>query len=127
MARTLAAQTGVTLPDQPLDALPGFAELVRSWAATAAQNGMEIVSCAEELDLPAAACCPANAFMMVLLACCRAAPRSQERPRPALCCGLRRRGRDIRVTISCTFGCQYCYATRALLCPAAAFWVRQAR
>ena len=48
--RALAAQ-GVTLPEQPSVPLPGYNDLLHCLVETAAQNAMEIVSCAEEADL----------------------------------------------------------------------------
>ena len=108
--RTLAAH-GVTLPDQPLDALPGFVELVHSLAATAAQNGMEIVSCAEELDLTGCGVLPGKCIDDALLARVFGLHLDLKKdPGQRDACGCVA-SRDIGMYDSCTFGCQYCYAT----------------
>jgi hypothetical protein len=108
--RALAAH-GVTLPSQPLDALPGFADLVRGLAATAAQNGLEIVSCAEELDLTRFGVLPGKCIDDALLARVFGLHLDLKKdPGQRDACGCVA-SRDIGMYDSCTFGCQYCYAT----------------
>jgi len=108
--RTLAAH-GVTLPNQPLDTLPGFADLVRSLAATARQNGMEIVSCAEDIDLTRYGVQPGKCIDDALLAHLFGLHLARKKdPGQRAACGCVA-SRDIGMYDSCTFGCQYCYAT----------------
>ena len=106
----LAAQ-GVTFPDQAPATLPGFADLLRSLVATAAQHGMEIVSCAEEIDLTGYGVQPGKCIDDDLLARVFGLQldlRKDPGQRDACGCVV---SRDIGMYDSCPFSCQYCYAT----------------
>jgi hypothetical protein len=108
--RALAAQ-GVTFPDQAPETLPEFADLLRSLVATAAQHGMEIVSCAEEIDLTGYGVRPGKCIDDDLLARVFGLQldlRKDPGQRDACGCVV---SRDIGMYDSCPFGCQYCYAT----------------
>ncbi len=108
--QTLAAQ-GVTFPDQPPETMPGFAGLVRSLVDTAVQNDMELVSCAEEIDLTGYGVQPGkcvDAELLARLFGLQLAVRKDPGQRPACGCVV---SRDIGMYDSCLFGCQYCYAT----------------
>jgi hypothetical protein len=108
--RALAAQ-GVTLPNQAPETLPEFAALLRSLVATAAQHCMEIVSCAEEIDLTGYGIQPGKCIDDDLLARVFGLQldlRKDPGQRDACGCVV---SRDIGMYDSCPFGCQYCYAT----------------
>jgi hypothetical protein len=112
-ARRLQALTtqGVTFPDRPPETLPGFADLVRGLAAAAQENSMEIVSCAEEIDLTGYGVRPGKCIDDELLARVfglQLALRKDPGQRAACGCVA---SRDIGMYDSCLFGCQYCYAT----------------
>ena len=79
----------------------------------AAENGMEIVSCAEEIDGQAFGIRPgkcidpqviADAFQLDV------SSKKDSTQREACGCAL---SRDIGMYESCLFGCQYCYATKS--------------
>lgn len=88
-----------------------FATLMRHLADVAAENRMEIVSCAEDIDLSVYGIRPGRCIDHQLLGqlCgrefCAAKDPSQRR---ACGCVV---SRDIGMYDSCLFGCQYCYAT----------------
>jgi hypothetical protein len=108
--QSLTAQ-GVTFSDQPPETLPGFADLLRGLVAAAAQNGMEIVSCAEEIELTCYGVRPGKCVDDDLLARVFGLQlnlRKDPGQRDACGCVI---SRDIGVYDSCLFGCQYCYAT----------------
>ncbi|HAJ38211.1 MAG TPA: hypothetical protein DCL15_21265 [Chloroflexi bacterium] len=110
--QSLAVQ-GVTFPDQALTSLPEFAALMQNLVATAQQNGMEIVSCAEEIDLTGYGVRPGKCIDEELLARVfglQLARRKDPGQRAACGCVV---SRDIGMYDSCLFGCQYCYATNS--------------
>ena len=108
--RALAAQ-GVTFSDLAPETLPGFPDLLRGLVATAVQNHMEIVSCAEEIDLAGYGVRPGKCIDDGLLARVFGLQldlRKDPGQRNACGCVV---SRDIGMYDSCPFGCQYCYAT----------------
>jgi hypothetical protein len=87
--------------------------LMRRLAEIANESGMEIVSCAEEIDLQRFGVLPgkcvddgviAEAFGIDM-------PRTKD-PTQRKACGCVV-SRDVGMYESCLFGCQYCYATRS--------------
>ena len=100
------AGAGVTeCPPEP------FADLMRHLAATAAENQMEIVSCAEEVDLTSYGIRPGRCIDHELIkhAFGREVSAAKD-PSQRKACGCVQ-SRDIGMYDSCLFGCQYCYAT----------------
>jgi hypothetical protein len=102
---TLAAMSSCAAED--------FGPLIRRLAELAAKSGMEIVSCAEEIDLQPLGirlgkCVDdaviADAFDITL-------PTTKD-PTQRKACGCVV-SRDIGMYESCLFGCQYCYATNS--------------
>jgi hypothetical protein len=96
---------------RPCDA-GDFETLMRALAGVALQNGMEIVSCAEETNLRPFGILPgkcvddrviAEAFGIKVLA------TKDPAQRKACGCVV---SRDVGMYESCLFGCQYCYATK---------------
>jgi len=80
-------------------------------AASARENGMEIVSCAEEIDLTPYGVRPGKCIDDVLirnLFGLRVSRRKDPGQRRLCKCVL---SRDIGVYETCLFGCRYCYAT----------------
>ena len=99
---------GAGLIDCAPEALAG---LMRHLAATAAANQMEIVSCAEEIDLTGHGIRPGRCIDHELIKQAFGKDVSAAKDpsqRPACGCVL---SRDIGMYDSCLFGCQYCYAT----------------
>jgi hypothetical protein len=106
-------QQGVEV--EAVDARPGgmLKELMSAMIRIAGENGMEITSCAETLDLQPYAIRPGKcvddeyitkAFGLTVT--------SQKDPsqRPTCACVV---SRDIGMYDSCTFGCAYCYANKS--------------
>jgi hypothetical protein len=93
------------------ESLPKINFLARSLAEIADQNGMEMVSCAEELDLEACGirhgkCIDDDLLLRVFgLEVAHAKDPSQRKA-----CGCVA-SKDIGMYDSCLFGCRYCYAT----------------
>ena len=88
-----------------------FADLMRHLAATAAENQMDIVSCAEEIDLTSYGIRPGSCIDHELIkqALGREVSAAKDPSQRRACgCVL---SRDIGMYDSCLFGCQYCYAT----------------
>lgn len=90
-----------------------FAELMRELGRIARANDMEIVSCAEQIDLQPYGIRPGKCVDDGLLA--RAfgltvSPTKDPSQRPACGCVV---SRDIGMYDSCLFGCPYCYATKS--------------
>jgi hypothetical protein len=88
-----------------------FADLMRHLAATAAENQMEIVSCAEEIDLACYGIRPGRCIDHELIQRVfgrEVSAAKDPSQRKACGCVL---SRDIGMYDSCLFGCQYCYAT----------------
>ncbi|NLE77441.1 MAG: DUF1848 domain-containing protein, partial [Chloroflexi bacterium] len=91
------------------------AELAPRLADTAAANGMEIVSCAETLDLRPfgvrpGACVDADYLARVL----GVSVAAKKDPAQREACGCVS-SRDIGMYDSCLFGCRYCYAVASFL------------
>jgi hypothetical protein len=90
-----------------------FAPLMRGLAELATENGMEIVSCAEELDLRPFGILPGKCVDDRVLgeAFGIEVPKTKDPTQRAACgCVV---SRDIGMYESCLFGCQYCYATKS--------------
>ena len=88
-----------------------FGELMGDLAAAAGENGMEIVSCAEELDLVAYGIHPGKCVDdEYILEVFGLEVVHDKDPGQRAACGCVV-SRDIGMYDSCTFGCQYCYAT----------------
>ncbi len=90
-----------------------FAPLMRGLAELAKENGMEIVSCAEEIDLRPFGILPGKCVDAQVLADAFgiAVPTAKD-PTQRAACGCVA-SRDIGMYESCLFGCQYCYATKS--------------
>jgi hypothetical protein len=102
---------GVTLLDQPVESLPGFDNLIHSLVETAAQHRLEIVSCAEEIDLTGYGVKPGKCVDSALIARVFGLNLDLKKdPGQRDACGCTT-SRDIGMYDSCLFGCQYCYAT----------------
>jgi hypothetical protein len=90
-----------------------FASLMQRLAQLAEDDGMEIVSCAEEIDLRpfgiAAGKCIDDRVIGEALGV--AVPNTKD-PAQRKACGCVV-SRDIGMYESCLFGCQYCYATKS--------------
>jgi hypothetical protein len=103
---------GTAAAVRPCD-VEDLAGLMRKLAKTAGENGIEIVSCAEEIDLRpfgilSGKCVDdrviAEAFGIEV-------PKTKDPTQRAACgCVV---SRDIGMYESCLFGCQYCYATKS--------------
>jgi hypothetical protein len=89
------------------------AGLLTDLAACATANGMDIVSCAEELDFLPNAIRPGKCVDDGLLAILVGHDVTQRKdPSQRAACGCVA-SRDIGMYDSCLFGCQYCYATQS--------------
>jgi hypothetical protein len=89
-----------------------FAALMRRLATVAGENGMEIVSCAEEIDLRPFGILPGKCVddRVIAEAFGVEVPTTKDPTQRAACgCVV---SRDIGMYESCLFGCQYCYATK---------------
>jgi FMN phosphatase YigB (HAD superfamily) len=109
--RKLVAQ-GATIPDQSPEQIADFDELMHSLVETAMRCEMEIVSCAEELDLTRYGVRPGKCVDDALIARVfnlNLTLKKDAGQRDACGCVT---SRDIGMYDSCLFGCQYCYATR---------------
>jgi hypothetical protein len=92
-------------------AWPQFGELMRGLTATAARNEMEIVSCAEAIDLAAYGIRPGKCVddeWIQRVFGLTVANKKDPSQRDACGCVT---SRDIGMYDACLFGCQYCYAT----------------
>jgi hypothetical protein len=88
-----------------------FGELMRFMVAVAGENEMEIASCAEELDLEAYGIRPGKCVDDEYIQEIFGLEVSHDKdPGQRKACGCVV-SRDIGMYDSCTFGCQYCYAT----------------
>lgn len=88
-----------------------FADLMRSIAGIAAENGLEIVSCAEKVDLRPYGIRPGKCVDDEYIAGVfglKVMDRKDPSQREACGCVV---SRDIGMYDTCLFGCQYCYAT----------------
>lgn len=92
-------------------AFPGFADLMRSLAQIAQDNGMEIVSCAEEIDLQPYGIRPGKCIdddYIARIFSLEVAHQKDKSQRKACGCV---ESRDIGMYDTCVYGCRYCYAT----------------
>ncbi|MGQ9677188.1 MAG: DUF1848 domain-containing protein [Chloroflexota bacterium] len=102
---------GVELNLRP-ELLPGFDALMSSIASCAGESGLEIASCAEEVDLsgfgiPPGKCIDDDLIRRVLGVEVTDAKDKSQRKR-CLCV----ESRDIGTYDTCLHGCRYCYASR---------------
>ena len=96
----------------PCDAAD-FEVLMRRLAGLAGENGMEIVSCAEEVDLRPFGILPGKCVddRVITEAFGIGVPETKDPSQRAACgCVI---SRDIGMYESCLFSCQYCYATKS--------------
>jgi len=96
-------------PCDPEDLAP----LMRRLAGLAGENGMEIVSCAEEIDLRSFGILPGKCVddRVISEALGIEVPKTKD-PAQRDACGCVV-SRDIGMYESCLFGCKYCYATKS--------------
>lgn len=88
-----------------------FECLMRSLAETASENGMQITSCAEEIDLRPYGIQPGKCIddeLIKKVFGLEVSPQKDPSQRPACGCVA---SKDIGVYDTCLFGCLYCYAT----------------
>jgi DNA repair photolyase len=107
--KALAAQ-GVEI-DYSVASAPEFEELMRAMARIAAECGIEVVSCAEEVDLQPYGIRPGKCVDDDLIRSVfgiEVAPQKDPAQRAACGCVV---SKDIGMYDSCTMGCAYCYAT----------------
>ena len=90
-----------------------FEALMRRLAGVAGENGMEIVSCAEEVDLRPFGILPGKCVddRVIAEAFGIEVPATKD-PAQRKACGCVV-SRDVGMYESCLFGCQYCYATKS--------------
>jgi hypothetical protein len=104
-------EQGVSLLDTQIFQSAEFGEFMRALARTAAQNGMEIVSCAEPLDLKPYGIKPGKCVDDDYIAKTFGIDVTHTKdPSQRTACGCVV-SKDIGMYDSCLFGCQYCYAT----------------
>ena len=90
-----------------------FRKLMCDLAQTAADNGINIVSCAEEIDLRPFGIRPGKCIdPQVIADAFQLDVPSKKDPTQREACGCAL-SRDIGMYESCLFGCQYCYATKS--------------
>jgi len=108
--RGLAAQ-GIELGAGPAEETPGFATLMQGLAALAARHGMEIQSCAEEIDLTGYGIAPGKCIDDGYIRRVFGLELDLKKdPSQRAACGCVA-SRDIGMYDTCLFGCAYCYAT----------------
>ncbi len=97
---------------RPCDA-EDLGPLMRRLAELAGENGMEIVSCAEEIDLRPFGILPGKCVddRVIAEAFGIDVPRTKD-PAQRKACGCVV-SRDVGMYESCLFGCRYCYATKS--------------
>jgi hypothetical protein len=102
---------GVGITDYAGGPSPRFDDLMKFFVDTAAQNGMQIQSCAEELDLAVYGIqpgkCVDDAYIEAAFGI-EVGHKKDPSQREACGCVV---SKDIGMYDSCLFGCQYCYAT----------------
>jgi len=96
------------------EVLPAFGRTISALATIAAENGMEIRSCAEDIDLrpfgvPPGKCID-NSLLLALFGVPLTVPKD---PSQREVCGCVK-SRDIGFYDTCAHGCRYCYATTNL-------------
>ncbi len=111
--RNMAAQ-GYDLIDYSGRRSERFDALMRALVQAATDNGMEIVSCAEDIDLRPYGIrpgkCVDDAYISQIFG---KTVTSKKDPAQRKACGCVI-SRDIGMYDTCLFGCQYCYATTSL-------------
>ncbi len=108
--RSMAAK-GIVVARDDVENWPGFSELMRFMVGEAERNKMELVSCAEELNLSHYGVQPGKCVddgYIARLFGCQVTSKKDPSQRQACGCVV---SRDIGMYDSCLFGCQYCYAT----------------
>ena len=88
-----------------------FGPLMRSLARTASSHGMQMLSCAESIDLSPYGIAPGKCIddgLIFRLFGVRASSRKDPGQRSRCKCVV---SRDIGVYDTCPYGCRYCYAT----------------
>ncbi len=104
-------EQGLGLLDTQIFQSAEFGEFMRALARTAAQNGMEIVSCAEPLDLKQYGIQPGKCVDDDYIAKVFGIDVTHTKdPSQRTACGCVV-SKDVGMYDSCLFGCQYCYAT----------------
>lgn len=91
-----------------------FANLIRSMVDIATANAMQVVSCAEEIDLRPFGVLPGKCIDDALIAQLfglSVTHKKDRRQRKACGCVL---SKDIGMYDTCPFNCAYCYATKSL-------------
>jgi hypothetical protein len=103
---------GTAAAVRPCDA-DDFAALMRRLAKTAGENGLEIVSCAEEIDLRPFGILPGKCVddRVIAEAFGVEVPAVKD-PVQRRACGCVV-SRDVGMYESCLFGCRYCYAVKS--------------
>lgn len=105
------AEQGIAILEEPADAWPGLAPLMAGLVEIATTHGMEIVSCAEEIDLARYGVRPGKCIDDdYIYAAFGLRVGGTKDPSQRAACGCVA-SRDIGMYDSCLFGCQYCYAT----------------
>jgi len=105
------AEQGLAIAGEADDTWPGFAALIQGMVQSATANGMEIVSCAEEIDLARYGVRPGKCIDDdYIFAAFGLRVGGTKDPSQRAACGCIA-SRDIGMYDSCLFGCQYCYAT----------------
>jgi hypothetical protein len=101
------------LPDFHRDAPANFAPLMRRLAGLAGENGREIASCAEEIDLRPFGVLPGKCVddRVIAEALGIDVPGTKD-PTQRKACGCVV-SRDVGMYESCLISCQYCYATKS--------------
>lgn len=108
--RRMQALAGTPAELQPC-AAETLAAMMRQIADSAQANGMEIVSCAEPIDLRPFGIRPGKCIDEGILArACGVAVSPRKDPAQREHCGCVV-SRDIGMYDSCVYGCRYCYAT----------------
>ena len=105
------AEQGIDVADAAVQPVAGFDTLMHSLVNIAAEHEMEIVSCAEEIDLQPYGIRPGKCIdddYITRVLNLDVTHQKDTSQRPACGCVT---SRDIGMYDSCLYGCQYCYAT----------------
>lgn len=112
--KTLRNLGGAMEIERHPEILPIFGATISTMAAIAAENGMEIRSCAEDIDLRPYGVPPGKCIDDALLLALFGVPlTSQKDPSQREVCGCVK-SRDIGFYDTCAHGCKYCYATNVV-------------
>lgn len=105
------AEQGIAIAEVPAETWPELAPLMTGLVQIATEHGMEIVSCAEEIDLARYGVRPGKCIDDdYIFAAFGLRVGATKDPGQRAACGCVA-SRDIGMYDSCLFGCQYCYAT----------------